>query len=84
MNYPQAIVVAAALIAVALIVTDSRPTTAQAARAGSYQIAPQAVTGNVWIVNTLSGDLRLCKPPTSFTSVANECSPLPPPPKKDE
>ena len=36
MTYPQAIVAAAALFAVALIVTDSRPTTAQARRAGSY------------------------------------------------
>ncbi len=84
MTYPQAIVAAAALFAVALIVTDSRPTTAQARRAGSYQIAPQAVTGNVWIVNTATGDLRLCKPPPTFATVVVDCTQLPPPAKKKE
>lgn len=31
--------------------------------AGTYQIAPQANTGNVWVIDTTSGALRLCMPP---------------------
>lgn len=31
--------------------------------AGSFQIVPQANTGNVWVINTLTGALRLCLPP---------------------
>ncbi len=43
--------VAAALVAVALLVTLS------------FSILPQGSTGNLWIVNKLTGHARLCLPP---------------------
>ncbi len=39
---------------------------------GVYQIAPQANTGNVWVVNTTTGQLRLCQPPDQ-DGAAPEC-----------
>jgi hypothetical protein len=29
----------------------------------AYDIVPQAASGNVWMVNTLTGEVRVCMPP---------------------
>ena len=39
---------------------------------GPYQIAPQANTGNAWVVNAATGQLRLCQPPAK-DDAAPEC-----------
>ena len=54
----------------------SQPIWRQAAAGtlGSYQIAPQANTGNAWVVNTATGRLRLCQPPAQ-DGAAPECGP---------
>ncbi len=41
---------------------------------GPYQIAPQSNTGNAWVVNTTTGQLRLCRPPAK-DGAAPECWP---------
>ena len=41
---------------------------------GPYQIAPQANTGNAWVVNTTTGQLRLCRPPVK-DGAAPQCWP---------
>ncbi len=73
MNYPTAIVVAAALIASASL---SQPLwgQAQVAPTGQYQLVSQDNTGNAWVLNTLTGRLRLCLPPSQDDfSQAPEC-----------
>ena len=44
---------------------------AEAVPMGPYQIAAQANTGNAWVVNTVTGQLRLCQPPAQ-----NNASPV--------
>ena len=45
---------------------------AEAVPVGPYQIAPQANTGNAWIVNTATGQVRLCLAPAT-KNLAAEC-----------
>jgi hypothetical protein len=71
MTTPQAILAGAALIALAIVTTNPPSITAEAQveeenaapAAGLYQIATQANSGNVWQVDTRTGELRLCQPP---------------------
>ncbi len=42
---------------------------AQAEGAGTFRIAPQANTGNVWVLKTSTGQLRLCRAPVKFEGV---------------
>ena len=42
---------------------------------GPYQIVPQANTGNVWVLDTKSGALRLCSPPPKKGRGTPECYP---------
>ena len=39
-------------------------------RSGPYQIASQANTGNVWVLDTRTGALRLCLPPHDSRNAA--------------
>ena len=47
---------------------------AEAVPMGPYQIAPQANSVNVWVVNTATGRLRICLPPVKVDA-APECRP---------
>lgn len=76
MTTPQAVLAAAALIALAIVFADPPSITAEAqleeqieapAPTGLYQIATQANSGNVWQVNTRTGELRLCQPPSGVS-----------------
>ena len=73
MNYPTAIVVAAVLIAGAFIF-PSLMGQIPAVPIGSHQLASQDNTGNAWVLNTVTGRLRLCLPPSQDDfSQAPEC-----------
>ena len=73
MKFPAAIVIAAALIAAALFFQPPKGQ-GQAVPMASYQLAPQADTGNAWVMNTVTGRLRLCLPPPQDDfSQAPEC-----------
>jgi|GEM_PF-1640200 len=76
MTSPQAILAGAALIALAIVTTNPPSITAEAQLqeendtappAGLYQIATQANSGNVWQVDTRTGELRLCQPPRDIS-----------------
>ena len=55
-----------------LILSMSREGTAVSP--GPFQIAGQAGPGNVWMANTTTGEVRLCRPPLSFVKKP-ECGP---------
>ncbi len=42
---------------------------------GLFQIAPQANTGNVWVLNTSTGALRICLPPDEGPPGTPQCYP---------
>jgi hypothetical protein len=62
MTYQRAIIIGAGLIA-AIIVVSSGGGSTEGRSVGRYQIQAQANTGNVWMVDTMTGGLRLCLPP---------------------
>ena len=60
MTYPQAIVIAAALIAAAVFVTNDVPT-AQAQLTGPWQMAVVLTENNMaWRINTTTGQMQRC------------------------
>ena len=62
MSYVVATLFAAtAIVAVVLSAGSGRDANAQ--RSAAYQIAAQSGTRDVWLVNTVTGRLRLCHPP---------------------
>ena len=71
MNKGTAMVAALFFFAGALL---SQPLWREAAAnpPGWTQIAPQANTGNVWVLKTATGQLRLCQPPVE-DGEAPEC-----------
>ncbi len=64
--------VAGASFVAGLLVSQPIWRQAEAVPLGPYQIAPQANTGNVWVVNTATGQLRICLPPAKGDA-APEC-----------
>ncbi len=40
---------------------------------GHFQVVPQANTGNVWVLNTRTGQVRLCLPPSQEDGRTPEC-----------
>ncbi len=60
MTYPQAIVIAASLIAAAIFVTNDVPT-AQAQLTGPWQMAVVPTENNIaWRINTTTGQMQRC------------------------
>ena len=60
MTYPQAIVIAASLIAAAIFVTNKVPT-AQAQLTGPWQMAVSPTEKTVaWRINTTTGQMEQC------------------------
>jgi hypothetical protein len=62
----------AAMIATSLFMTE--PSANEPAR-GPYQIEAQANTGNIWLVDTRSGAVRMCLPPRDASAGKPECGP---------
>ena len=65
MNREAAIFGAAALLIVGVLAGLGLQR-AEATAPGPYQIAGQAGPGNVWVANTATGEVRLCRPPLEF------------------
>ena len=65
MTYPQAIVAAAALIALAIVAGNPPTLSAQTAvqPVGTYQISGESRSGGVWQTNSRTGEIRLCQAP---------------------
>ena len=59
MTYPQAIVIAASLIAAAIFVTNDVPT-AQAQIMGPWQMAVAPTENIAWRINTTTGQMEQC------------------------
>ena len=62
MTFPHAIVLGTAIIVAAFFISGlvGKPI---AAGSGLYQIVAQSNTGNVWVLETRTGRLRICLPP---------------------
>ncbi len=67
-------IVAVAFFAAGALLSQPIWRQAEAVPLGPYQIASQANTGNAWVVNTTTGQLRLCLPPVKHVE-APECWP---------
>ena len=65
------VAVAVLFFVVGILLSEPPWRQAEAVPPGPYQIAPQANTGNAWVVNTTTGQLRLCQPPAQ-----NNASPV--------
>ena len=64
MTYPNAIIIAAAILAGAIFMLEPDALSAASNLVkGPYQIAAQSRSGNVWVIDTMSGTLRLCLAP---------------------
>ncbi len=66
------VMVAALILIAGALLSQSLGQQAEAVPVGPYQIAPQANTGNAWIVNTATGQVRLCLAPAT-KNLAAEC-----------
>ena len=64
---------AATLIA-GIVAAVATPGHAEADQIGRFQIAAQANTGNVWVVDTITGKVRLCQPRSKEEIIPN-CHP---------
>ena len=62
----------AAIIAMPLFMTEP---SADEPERGPYQIEVQPATGNVWMVDTRTGSVRICLPPRDASAGRPECTP---------
>ncbi len=78
MTYPQAIVIAAALLAAAIYFTNGSMT-AQAQRTGPWQVvaAPEGKGVVAWRFKPTTGELEWCRAAAGTTPVI--CKKMPPP-----
>ena len=53
--------------------SEAKPLPVANRPAGPYQIEPQANSGNVWVLDTATGALRLCLPPAQKGPGTPEC-----------
>ena len=62
MNYPQAIITGAALIAAAIFFTNGAPI-AEAQRTGPWQMQVGSDAGSIiaWRINTKTGEMHVCR-----------------------
>lgn len=66
-----------ALACTAMLATPlfmAEPSANEPAR-GSYQIEAQTSTGNIWLVDTRTGAVRMCLPPRDASAGKPECGP---------
>lgn len=67
----------AATIATSLFVAQpsANETAAREPASGPYRIEVQPATGNVWVVDTRTGAVRICLPPRDASAGRPECTP---------
>ncbi len=53
--------------------SEAKPLPVAKKPSGPYQIEPQANSGNVWVLDTVTGALRLCLPPAQKVPGTPEC-----------